>query len=124
MGWVTYGSTRLILVGLATLTGSSKLILVGLATLTGSSDLHSFTLYPSLRPYGQTDRRRVKYTRFAWAGGTFFPVVLYVVSVFGSGGKKVLVYIRMYYFRVQYSCGGVLVFWLQWEIVFSVFAHT
>ncbi len=41
------------------------------------------------------------------AGGTFFPVVLYVVSVFGSGRKKVLVYIRMYYFRVQYSCGGV-----------------
>jgi hypothetical protein len=27
----------------------------------------------------------------------FSPVVLYVVSVFGSGGKKVLVYIRMYY---------------------------
>jgi hypothetical protein len=22
--------------------------------------------------------------------------------------------------RVQYSCGGVLVFWLQWEIVFGV----
>jgi hypothetical protein len=30
-----------------------------------------------------------KYIRFAWAGGTFFPVVLLncVVSVFGSGGK-------------------------------------
>ncbi len=26
-----------------------------------------------------------------------FPVVLYVVSVFGSGGKKVLVKIHMYY---------------------------
>jgi hypothetical protein len=36
-------------------------------------------------------------TRFAWAGGTFFLVVLYVVSVFGSGGKKVLVQICMYY---------------------------
>ncbi len=36
-------------------------------------------------------------THFAWAGETFFPVVLYVVSVFGSGGKKVLVQIRMYY---------------------------
>ena len=33
------GSSRLILVGLATLTGSSRLILVGLATLTGSSRL-------------------------------------------------------------------------------------
>ncbi len=84
------------------------------------SDLHSFTLYPSLRPYGQTDGGRVKYTRFVWAGGTFFPVVLYVMSVFGSGGKKVLVCIRMYYFTVQYSCGGVLVFWLQWKIFFSV----
>ncbi len=64
--------------------------------------------------------RRDKYTCYAWAGGTFFPVVLlcqfsalagnrfwfyigpffpvvlYVVSVFGSGKKKVLVYIRMY----------------------------
>ncbi len=47
----------------------------------------------------------VRYTRFAWDGGTLFPVVL--VSVFGSGGKKVLVYIRMYYFRVQYSCVGL-----------------
>ncbi len=37
------------------------------------------------------------HTRFAWAGGTFFPVVLYVVSVFGSGRKKVLVNICMYY---------------------------
>ncbi len=27
----------------------------------------------------------------------FSQVVLYIVSVFGSGGKKVLVYIRMYY---------------------------
>jgi hypothetical protein len=37
----------------------------------------------------QTDRQRNEYTCFVWAGGTFFPVVLYVVSVFGSGGKKV-----------------------------------
>ncbi len=50
---------------------------------------------------------RSKYTRFAWAGGTFFPVVLYVVSVFGSGGKKVLVYICMYhleYNTIQLWC--------------------
>ena len=31
------------------------------------------------------------YTCFVWAGGTFFLVVLNVVSVFGSSGKKVLV---------------------------------
>ncbi len=44
-----------------------------------------------------TKRVLYTYTCFAWAGGTFFPVVLYVVSVFGSDRKKVLVQIRMYY---------------------------
>ncbi len=48
--------------------------------------LLALLLYPSLSPYGRTDGQRVKYTpfawaggtcpRFAWAGGTFFPVVL------------------------------------------------
>ncbi len=34
---------------------------------------HSFTLYPSLDPYWQTERQtETKYTRYAWAGGTFF----------------------------------------------------
>ncbi len=42
----------------------------------------------------QTDRRN-EYTYFAWAGGTFFQLCCCVVSVFGSGGKKVLIYIRM-----------------------------
>ena len=46
------------------------------------------------------DGRRNEYTRFAWAGGTIFLVVLYVVSVFGSGGKKVLV---CYYDRKKSS---------------------
>ncbi len=43
----------------------------------------------------------------------FFQLCCMLLSVFGSGGKKVLVQIR-------FSCGGVLVFWLQWEIVFGV----
>ncbi len=38
------------------------------------SGKHSFTLNPSLSSYGpidrQSDRRRDKYTRCAWAGGT------------------------------------------------------
>ncbi len=55
-----------------------------------------------------------------WAGGTFFLVVLYVVSVFGSGGKKIFGSNMHVLLRVQYSCGGVLVFCLQWEIVFGV----
>ncbi len=45
------------------------------------------------------DGSAVTYTHFAWDGGTFFPVVLLccIVLVFGSGGNKVLIYIRMYY---------------------------
>ncbi len=39
-----------------------------------------------------------------------------VVSVFGSGGKSVLV-LHTYVLRVQYNCGVVLVFWSWWEIV-------
>ncbi len=42
-----------------------------------------------------------------------------VVSVFGSGGKEVLV-LHTYVLRVQYSCGVVLVFWFWWAIVFGV----
>ncbi len=43
-----------------------------------------------------------------------------VVSVFCSGGKKVLVLHTPYVLRVPYSCGVVLVFWFWWEIVFCV----
>jgi hypothetical protein len=42
-----------------------------------------------------------------------------IVSVFGSGGKKVLV-LHTYVLIVQYSCGIVLVFWFWREIVFGV----
>ncbi len=42
-----------------------------------------------------------------------------VVSVFGSGGEQVLV-LHTYVFRVQYSCGVVLVLWFWREIVFGV----
>ncbi len=53
--------------------------------------------------------QRNKYTCCAWAGGTFFSSA--VVSVFGSGGKYVLVLrTTTYVLRVQYSCGVVLVF--------------
>jgi hypothetical protein len=50
----------------------------------------------------QNHRQRNKYTCFAWATETFFPVMLmYVVSVFDSGRKKVLVYIHMYYLEYK-----------------------
>jgi hypothetical protein len=42
-----------------------------------------------------------------------------VVSVFGSGGKYVLV-LHTYILRVHYSCGIVLVFWFWWKIVFGI----
>ena len=38
--------------------------------------------------------------------------MLYVVSVFGSGGKKVLVFGVTYVLSVQYSCAVVSVFLL------------
>ncbi len=41
------------------------------------------------------------------------------MSVFGSGGKWVSV-LQTYVLRVQYSCGGVLVFWFWGEIVVGV----
>ncbi len=40
-----------------------------------------------------------------------------VVSLFGSGGKSVLVLHTTYVLRVQYNCGVVLVFWSWREIV-------
>ncbi len=41
------------------------------------------------------------------------------MSVFGSGGKWVLV-LHTNVLRVQYSCDVVLVFWFWWELVFDV----
>ncbi len=52
------------------------------------SGKHSFTLYPSLDPYRQTDRQRV--TLAARGLEDLFSVCA-VVSVFGSSGKQVLV---------------------------------
>jgi hypothetical protein len=70
----------------------------------------------------QNDRQRNEYNCCAWAGGTFFPVVL-LCQFFGSGEKLVLV-LHTYVLRVQYSCGIVLVFWFWPEIVFNVTYYT
>ena len=57
--------------------------------------------------------------RFAWAGGTFF-FSCAVVSVFGSGGKQVLV-LHTYVLRVQYiQLWCCVSFWFWREIVFGV----
>ncbi len=80
---------------------------------------HSFTLYPSLSPYGQTEsliEKRIHSLRVGWRN--IFPVVV-LCQFFVSGGKQVLV-LHTYVLRVQYSCGIVLVFWFWQEIVFIV----
>ncbi len=69
----------------------------------------------------QTDRRtdgRIHLLRVGWKN-LFSSCAVCCVSFwfwqekgFGSNTHVLL--------KVQYSCGGVLVFWLQWEIVFGV----
>ncbi len=88
---------------------------------------------------GQNDGQRVKYTRYAWAGGTFFPVVL-LCQFSVLAGNRVWFYILLMYLEyhtvvvlcqflliwreigfgtyvlsVQYSCAVVSVFLLQRE---------
>ncbi len=65
-----------------------------------------------------TELQTEEHTRYAWAGGTFFSVVIlcqFLVLV----GNRFWFYI-LFVLRVQYSCGVLLVFWFWWEIVISV----
>ncbi len=75
------------------------------------SDEHFFTLHPSLSPYGRTELQRNKYTCFAWAGGTFSPVVL-LCQFSVLAGNRFWFYILLMCTQgiVPYSCGVVLVF--------------
>ena len=84
------------------------------------SDLHSFTPHPSLSSYSQMELQRNKYTRCAWAGGTFFPVVLLCQFLVLVGNRFWFYLLCTYVLRVQYSCGVVLVFCFWQEIVFGV----
>ena len=80
---------------------------------------------------GQNDRQRNKFTRFAWAGGTFFPVVLLCCVSFWFwremrelalhyfpadcfGIQREIVFGVTYVLSVQYSCAVVSVF-LLWR---------
>jgi hypothetical protein len=89
----------------------------------GKANLVRFTLFYSTLltlTHGQNDRRRNKYTPFAWAGGTFFPVVLLCcVSDWFWREKGFDLHMHVL-LSVQYSCGGVLVIWFWWEIDFGV----
>ncbi len=99
---------------------------------------HSFTLYPSLSPYSQTEswtEKQIHSLRVGWRNS--FPVVLlcqflvlarnrfwfYILTYLEYNTVVVLCYVVfwfwreiifdvMYVFSVQYSCGVVSVFWL------------
>jgi hypothetical protein len=51
------------------------------------------------------------YTCCAWAGGTFFPVVLLCQFLVVAGNRFQFYLLCTYVLRLQYSCGVVLVFW-------------
>ncbi len=87
--------------------------------ITVPSHKHSFTPYPSLSPYRQTDGMTDRGMNTLTARGLeepFFQLcccvsVLWFWQEIGFGVTYVL--------RVQYSCGVVLVFWFWREIVFG-----
>ncbi len=100
----------------------------------GKANLVRFTLFYSTLltlTDGRNDGLRNKYTRFAWAGGTFFPVVLlccvsfwfwqemwelgvhyFLADCFGI--EREIVFGVTYVLSVQYSCVVVSVF-LLWR---------
>ncbi len=64
--------------------------------------------------------QRNKYTRYACAGGTFFPVVMLCQFLVLAGNRFWFNLLCTYVLRVQHSCVVVLVFWFWWEIGFGV----
>ncbi len=68
-------------------------------------------------PYRQTELQRHKYTHCAWAGETFFPVVL-LCQFLVLGGKRCWFYILMYLESIQLWCCVSFCFWQ--DIVFGV----
>ncbi len=71
--------------------------------------INTLLLYPSLSPYSQTDGRTDGGTNTLASRGLeelFFRLCCCVVLEFGSGGNKVLIYIRMYY--LEYNTVVVL----------------
>jgi hypothetical protein len=89
----------------------------------GKANIVWFTLlYSTLLALtdGRNEGQRNEYTRFVWAGGTFFPVVLLCCVSFWFWREKGFDLHMHVLLRLQYSCGGVLVFWFWREIVFGV----
>ncbi len=74
----------------------------------GNGNLVRFTLFYSTLltlTDRRNDRRRNKYTRFAWAGGTYFPVVL-LFQFFVLAGNRFWFYILLMY--LEYNTVVVL----------------
>ncbi len=65
-------------------------------------------------------QRTIQNTCCAWAGGTFFPVVLLCQFLVLVRNRFWFYLLCTYLLRVQHSCGVVLVFWFWQEIVFGV----
>jgi hypothetical protein len=89
--------------------------------ITVYSHKHSFTLYPSLSPYRQTDRQTDRETNTLAAHGLEEPIFQlccmlcqFLVLVEKGFG------LHTHVLSVQYSCGVVLVFSVRREIVFGV----
>jgi hypothetical protein len=82
----------------------------------GKANLVQFTLFCSTLltlTDRQTDRQRNEYTRYTWAGGTFFPVVL-LCQFFVLVGNRFWFYILLMYLEYHtvvvlckvFGCGG------------------
>ncbi len=91
----------------------------------GKAYLVRFTLFYSTLltlTDGRIDGRRNEYTRFTWAGGTFFPVVLLCQFLFWREIDFGFTY--YYVLRVSYSCGVVFVFLVLAGNSFWCYVHT
>ncbi len=117
-----YGSTtiqsRLFLKNIENFVWFPKQYLLGFFTLEkqlasipdrGFLFLRNTLLLYFLSPYSQTERLTESHTRYAWAGGTFFPIVLLCCVSF-LFWREIGVLHTTYALRVPYSCGAVLVF--------------
>ncbi len=72
--------------------------------------------YRGTNPYRQTELQRNEYTRYAWAGGTFFPVVL-LCQFSVLAGNRYWFYILLMYLEYQTVVVLCLFFLIWWEIV-------
>ncbi len=125
-----YGSTtiqsRFFLKNIENLVWFPKQYLLGFFILekfwTGVSCFSITLFYSTLLAltHRQNDRQRLKYTRFAWAGGTFFPVVLMFQFLVLAGNRFWFCILFMY---LEYHTVVVLCwFFLIWrEIVFCTY---